>query len=49
MLSTAAIAAEFAENNPKLPNFVKICPKTISLRNFKIPPKFEILIFFKKK
>jgi hypothetical protein len=47
MPSATAIAAESAQNNPNLPNFVKICPKTISLRNFEIPPKFEILIFFK--
>ena len=29
----------------KLPNFVKISPKTISLKNFEIPPKVEILYF----
>jgi hypothetical protein len=28
--------------------FVQICPKTISLGNFEIPPKIEILMFFKK-
>jgi hypothetical protein len=28
---------------------VKICPKTISLRNFEIPPKIEIENFFNKK
>jgi hypothetical protein len=49
MLSTTAIAAESAQNYPKLPNFVKIYPKTISLRNFEIPPKIEISIFFKKE
>jgi hypothetical protein len=49
MLSAIAIVVEFAQNCPKLPNFVKICPKTISLTNFEIPPKIEILIFFKKK
>jgi hypothetical protein len=49
MLSAIAIAAESAQNSPKLPKFVKICPKTISLRNFEIPPQIEILIFFKKK
>jgi hypothetical protein len=48
MLSAIAIAAEYAQNYPKLPNFVKICPNTISLRNFEIPPKIEILIFVKK-
>jgi hypothetical protein len=30
----------------KLPKIAKICPKTISLRNFEIPPKIEILVFF---
>jgi hypothetical protein len=49
MLSPTATVVEFAQNYPKLPNFVKICPKTISLRNFEIPPKLEILILFKKK
>jgi hypothetical protein len=34
---------------PKLPKFAKICPKTIRLRNFEMPPKIEILLFFKKK
>jgi hypothetical protein len=48
MLSSTAIAVEFAQNCPKLSNFVKICLKTISLRNFEIPPKMEILIFFQK-
>jgi hypothetical protein len=32
-----------------LPNVAKICPKTISLRNFEIPPKIEILVFSKNK
>jgi hypothetical protein len=27
----------------------KICPKTISLRNFEMPPKIEILVFLKNK
>jgi hypothetical protein len=31
---------------PWQPNLPKICPKTISLRNFEIPPNIEILIFF---
>jgi hypothetical protein len=39
MLLTIAMAVEAAQN----------CPKTICLRNFGIPPKIEILIFFKKK
>ena len=29
-------------------NFVKISPKTICLKNFEIPPKIKILIFWKK-
>jgi hypothetical protein len=32
-----------------LPKTTKICPKTISLKNFEIPPKIEILVFFKIK
>ena len=48
MLSATAIAPEFAQNIPKQPNFVKICPKTISLKNFEIPPKIQIIIFFSK-
>jgi hypothetical protein len=34
---------------PNLPKIAKICPKTISLRNFEIPPKIEILVFLKNK
>jgi hypothetical protein len=49
MFSATAIAAESAQNNPKQPNFAEIYPKTISLRNYEIPPKIEILMFFKKK
>jgi hypothetical protein len=49
MLSTSAIAAESAQNCPSLPHFVKIFPKTISLRNFEIPPKFEVIIIFWKR
>jgi hypothetical protein len=37
------------ESTQKLPKIAKICPKTISLRNFEIPPKIEILVFFQKK
>jgi hypothetical protein len=48
ILSATVIAIESTQNSLKLPNFVKICPKTISLRNFEIPPKIEILIFFQK-
>ena len=29
-----------------LPKTAKICPITISLRNYEIPPKIEILVFF---
>jgi hypothetical protein len=49
MLLVIVIVVEFVQNIPKLPNFVKICPKIINLRNFEIPPKVEILIIFKKK
>jgi hypothetical protein len=49
MLSAIVNAAKSAQNNPKLPKFAKICPKTISLRNFEMPPKIEILVFFKNK
>jgi hypothetical protein len=49
MLSATVNAVESAQNCPKLPNFAKICPKIISLRNFEIPPKIEILVFFKNK
>jgi hypothetical protein len=49
MLSGTANVAKSAQNCPKLPKFAKICPKTISLRNFEMPPKIEILIFFKNK
>jgi hypothetical protein len=33
---------------PKQSKSAKICPKTITLRNFEIPPKIEILIFIEK-
>jgi hypothetical protein len=49
MLLPIGNATEFVQNYPKLPKFAKICLKTISLRNFEVPPKNEILIFFKKK
>jgi hypothetical protein len=29
--------------------FAKICPKTISLRNFEVSPKIEFLVFLKIK
>jgi hypothetical protein len=34
---------------PKIAKIAKICPKTISSRNFEIPPKIEILVIFQKK
>jgi hypothetical protein len=46
---TTANVAKSAQMYPKLPKFVEICPKTISLSNFEMPPKIEILIFFKNK
>jgi hypothetical protein len=53
MLSATANAAESAQicpkGCPKLPKFAQICPKTISLRNFEMPPKIEILVFIKNK
>jgi hypothetical protein len=49
MLSATVYVAESTQICPKLPEIAKICPKTISLRNFEMPPKFEILMFFKNK
>jgi hypothetical protein len=49
MLLATNYSAECAQNCPKSPNFAKIYPKTISLRNYEIPPKIEILIFKKEK
>jgi hypothetical protein len=43
MLSATVNAAESAQ----LPKTAKICSKTISLRNFEIPPKIEIFVFLK--
>jgi hypothetical protein len=42
MLSDTANAAKSAQNCPKL-------PKSAKRRNFEIPPKIEILVFFKNK
>jgi hypothetical protein len=42
MLSTTAYAANSAQNCPKL-------PKSAQRQNFEIPPKIEILEFFKNK
>jgi hypothetical protein len=47
MLSATANVAKSAKNCPKLPKFAEIYPKRISLRNFEMPPKIEILVFFK--
>jgi hypothetical protein len=49
MFSATTNAAKSAQICPKVPKSAEICPKTISLRNFEIPPKFEILIIFEKK
>jgi hypothetical protein len=52
MLSTivnAAKSTQICPKLPKLPKTAKICLETISSRNFEIPPKIEILDFFKKK
>jgi hypothetical protein len=49
MLSAIVNEAESAQICPKLPKFAKICPKTISLRNFEMPPKIEILVLSKIK
>jgi hypothetical protein len=42
MLSAIANAAKSAQNCPKL-------PKSAQRQNFGIPPKIEILVFFKNK
>ena len=31
---------------PKLPKIAKIYPKTISLKNFEMPPKIEFLVLY---
>jgi hypothetical protein len=49
MLSATVNAAESAQICPKLLKTAKICPKTISLKNFEMPPKIEILVSFKNK
>jgi hypothetical protein len=48
MLSATTNASKSAQICPKVPKSARICPKTISLRTFEIPPKFNILIFFRK-
>jgi hypothetical protein len=42
MLLATANAAKSAQIRPKLPKFAE-------RENFEIPPKIEILVFFKKK
>jgi hypothetical protein len=49
MLSAIANAAKSTQICLKLPRIAKICPKTISSRNYEILPKLEILGFFKKE
>jgi hypothetical protein len=49
MLLAIANVEKSAQNCLKLSEITKICPKTINSRKFKIPPKIEILVFFKKK
>jgi hypothetical protein len=46
MLSATMNAAKSAQICPKVPKSAEICPKTISLKNFEIPPKYEIFLFF---
>jgi hypothetical protein len=46
MLSPTTNATKSTQNCPKSAKLAKICPKTISLRNFEIPPKIEILVFY---
>jgi hypothetical protein len=48
-LSMQQDLAKYVQNCSKLPKFAKVCPKTISLRNFEMPPKNGILMFFKNK
>jgi hypothetical protein len=40
---------KFTKNWPKLAKSAEICSKIISLKNFEIPPKMKILMFFKTK
>jgi hypothetical protein len=49
MLSSTDNTTKSAQICSKLPKTAKICPKTINSRNFEIPPKIEILVFFQKK
>jgi hypothetical protein len=49
MLSAIVNAEESAQICPKLPKTAKICPKTISLRNFEMLLEIEILVFLKSE
>jgi hypothetical protein len=49
MLLATANAAKSVQNSLKMPKIAKIYPKTISSRNFEIPPKIEIFVFFNVK
>jgi hypothetical protein len=49
MLLAIGNGEEFAQICQKLPKIAKIYPKIISLRNFEIPPKNEILMVFKRQ
>jgi hypothetical protein len=52
MLSATVNAGKFAQICPNLPKTAQNCPnlpKSAQRRNFEIPPKFEILMFFKNK
>jgi hypothetical protein len=49
MLSTIANATNLPKFTQNCPKSAKICLQISSSRNFEIPPKIEILVFFKKK
>jgi hypothetical protein len=48
-LGHAVSHCQYSKIYPKLPKFAKICPKTIRMRNFEMPPKIEISVFFQNK
>ena len=49
MFSATVNATESAQSYPKLPKIAKYYPKIISLRNFEMPPKIEIFVFYSNK
>jgi hypothetical protein len=49
MLSATVNAAKSAQNCPKLLKTAQICQNLPKDENFEIPPKIEILVFFKNK